>query len=287
MTGDEFEATAHLNGLQNLMTLRGGFQHLPTPVIQELVGVCHLQAILTKSSPKLEPPKLTQTVPDGLMAEIESKTGPNLEPVGRGLLSGHRSSFFTRDMLQILRDMRESTLFKEHVVENELGPGYIGSDIMAIKRMHILHRLLTHSATSTDQAVRKDVEEVIRLSLLIFWNANLMLHQAASAIFRSLTAQLKHALERTDLRFYWTPISDALIWVLFLGAHISLGQRQRPWFVMQIARGAQILKIREWEDVRALLQRFFYLDRVYLTSYQNIWEEVLLLADVMPTTWHA
>lgn len=287
MTGDEFEATAHLNGLQKLITLRGGFQELPVPVIQELVGVCHLQAIVTRSPPALEPPPITKEVPRGLVAEIQSGTGPDMEPVGQGLLSGHESAYFSPEMLGILSDMRESTLFKEYVVQNELGPSFTGSEIMAIKRMHILHRLLTFNSKENNPALRKDIEEVVRLALLVFWNANLMLHQSSSAIFRSLTAQLKHALERTDLRFFWTPLTDALVWVLFLGAHISIGQRQRPWFVMQIARGAQILNIGEWHNVRALLQRFFYLDRVYLTSYQNIWEEVQLLVDVMPTTWHS
>jgi len=287
MTGDVFEAAAHLNGLQKLISVRGGFHGLPIPVVQELVGVCHLNSILTASPPSLAPPAITDGVPQDVMSEVESGTRRSLTPVGQGLLDGFKSSFFSEDMLNTVRDMRESTLFKEYVVDNELGPSFPGSDIMAIKRMHIVHRLLTFHPRGSSAASRSEMEEACRIALLVFWNANLMLHQPSSAIFRSLTEQLKRALEATDMRFFWTPLSDTLLWILFLGAHISLGQKQRPWFVMQIARGAQILHLQDWTEVRSLLYRFFYLDRVYLTSYKTIWEEAMLLVDVMPSMWHS
>lgn len=230
---------------------------------------------------------MTEEVPPNVMAEVKSGSRKSLAPVGEGFLDGYKCSFFSKEMQDTIRDMRESTPFKEYVVDNELGPSFAGSDVMAVRRMHIVHRLLTFTPQKSTVTSRTETEEAVRIALLIFWNANLMLHQPSSAIFRSLTAQLKDALEHTDTRFFWTPLSDALLWILFLGAHISLGQMQRPWFVMQIARGAQVLKLRDWSEARSLLCRFFYLDRVYLTSYQTIWDEAMLLVEVMPTMWHA
>lgn len=72
------------------------------------------------------------------------------------------------------------------------------------------------------------------------------------------------------------------MWVLCLGAHISSGQKERPWFILQLAKGTQILRLQEWEDLRCLLMQFFYLDRVYQESLRMIWDEVQLLVEVIP-----
>jgi len=126
-----------------------------------------------------------------------------------------------------------------------------------------------------------DKEEAGRLALLIFWFCNYQIAQPDSALNRALTIQLKSALEASDLKRLWTPHLDFLTWILLLGAFISAGQRERPWFVLNLARAARVLRLKEWSDVRSRLLPYFYLDRIYLRGMQESWEEARLLADTM------
>jgi hypothetical protein len=57
--------------------------------------------------------------------------------------------------------------------------------------------------------------------------------------------------------------------------------KERPWFVMMLAKGARMLRIRHWSEASEKLVRYFYLDRIYAKSFQTIWEEVGLLIDIV------
>lgn len=107
--------------------------------------------------------------------------------------------------------------------------------------------------------------------------------QPSSKIARCLIEDLRTALEATDLHSCWgTAANKALLWVLFVGAHMSFGQRERPWFVVALARVVTTLELRDWMHVRGLLIRFYYSDRVFQESFRKIWEEVGILNSILP-----
>jgi hypothetical protein len=58
---------------------------------------------------------------------------------------------------------------------------------------------------------------------------------------------------------------------------MSFGQRERPWFVAALAKVSRTLQLRNWIQVRSLLVRFYYMDRVFQESFRKIWNEVELL----------
>lgn len=79
------------------------------------------------------------------------------------------------------------------------------------------------------------------------------------------------ALEHSDLESFWYPGHDVLVWALFLGVHISAGRRERPWFIVQLARGARFYAGRSWDEVRTrALGRCFFVERVYGESFREI-----------------
>jgi hypothetical protein len=127
------------------------------------------------------------------------------------------------------------------------------------------------------------VQEVVRQAFIIFSNGHYNVVQPASKIARRLIEDYKHALEATDLKACWGEAWRLLIWVLFLGAHMSAGQRERPWFVMTLARaGKRLGPGRGWLQVRALLVRFYYVDRVFQDEFCRIWDEAQLLESLLP-----
>jgi hypothetical protein len=64
------------------------------------------------------------------------------------------------------------------------------------------------------------------------------------------------------------------LWVLFIGAHTSHGQSERPWFVAQLAGSISVLGLHSREEMKAALTKFFYVELYFEKSLDDIWEEV-------------
>lgn len=143
---------------------------------------------------------------------------------------------------------------------------------ITIKRINIDHRMLSYPFDH--YGTHRPIQEACRQAFIVFSNAHYNVIQPSSKIARCLTEDLKIALERTDLKSCWGTANILLFWALFLGAHMSLGERERPWFVNMLAMVAQTVQVQEWFQVRALLARFYYVDRVFQDPLRRVWDEV-------------
>ena len=76
------------------------------------------------------------------------------------------------------------------------------------------------------------------------------------------------------MTYFWSPHPELLMWVLFVGAHISFGQVEWQWFISYLACGAQLLDLETSAELRKILLRHFYMDRIYEVSLASVWEEV-------------
>jgi hypothetical protein len=151
-------------------------------------------------------------------------------------------------------------------------------------RVNIDHRLLSYPFDHYGSY--RPIQEAIRQAFVTFSNAHYCVVQPSSKIARCLIEDLKSALEVTDLRSGWGTASPALLWALFQGAHLTFGQRERPWFVAQLTRVSRNLRLRTWMQVRNLLVRFYYDDRVFQESFRKIWEEVSILSEPSLSGWY-
>src|SRR6266498_2343664 len=206
-------------------------------------------------------------------------------------------------------------------------PGLNLSDMnyVNLSTFHIIHTLLSipfepsiqnpssPSCLTPGSAVIPELQESLRVSLLLFFYANWRMHDTASPIFRTLTSQLKSSLDvyisahralfsyptdyptdhstaqhhdpdhsNTNIPSTRSLVNDPaaqrathelLLWILCLGAHASAGQRERPWFVLQVACGMRTLGLRGWEELRGVVGGFFYNEDVYEASFKRVWEE--------------
>ena len=144
-------------------------------------------------------------------------------------------------------------------------------------RVNIDHRLLSYPFDHYSSF--QPIQEAVRQAFVTFSNAHYCVVQPSSKIARCLIEDLKSAIEGTDLSSCWGPAAPAFLWALFQGAHLTHGQRERPWFLVQLTRVSQHLRLRSWMQVRGLLVRFYYVDRVFQESFRAIWEEMSLLAE--------
>jgi hypothetical protein len=120
------------------------------------------------------------------------------------------------------------------------------------------------------------LQESVRISLFIFYYLTLL--RFAPAV---MSEMLQASLQKTDLPSFWSPYSSLLLWVIFVGVHVSRTKKERPWFVFYLARGVKLLEIQTLDQLRDVLSRFFYLDRLFGKSLTKIWEEVSLVAQAL------
>jgi hypothetical protein len=225
------------------------------------------------------PPSSNLQVSPSLFDMIVSDCPPYLRDLGTALLMPAVAALFNWQLNQAFQDLREVVLYREHYHHKECPPPGAELDHFNIKSYNIRYLVLTIPFQMQTPVSNK--QEPCRIALLIFWNANYLVGGPDSALFRHLTTQLKVALEKSDLQDFWVPHTELLMWALFLGAHISAGRQERPWFVMNLAGGARLLKVYEWTEMRAILLRFFYIDRVYRKSFEEVWQEASVLVNML------
>jgi hypothetical protein len=225
------------------------------------------------------PPTSSLQVPASTFDLVLSDSPPFLTDIGTALLSPSVAALFDWQLNQAFHDLREVMLYREYYHHKGCAPPAAELDHFNIKSYNLRYLVLT--IPFQNQTPVSDKQEACRIALLIFWNANYLVGRPESALFRRLTILLKAALETSDLQHFWDPHFELLMWVLFLGAHISAGQRERPWFAMNLARGARLVKLDNWADVRAILLRYFYIDRVYQKSFEEAWQEARMLMEML------
>jgi hypothetical protein len=154
---------------------------------------------------------------------------------------------------------------------------------ISIKRVNIDHRFLSYAFDHPDDVSHSPVQEVVRLAYILYSRSYYGIVQPASVVARALVADLKAALEQSDLRGLWNDASNVLLWVLFLGAHMSAGQVERGWFVTAMCkiRSDKMRGDKSWFGARRVLLGCYYSDRVFMESLKRVWKEVETLAGLL------
>jgi hypothetical protein len=119
-------------------------------------------------------------------------------------------------------------------------------------------------------------QESVRLSLFIFYYLTLLRFEPAV-----ISNMLKLSLQKINLPSFWAPHQrhhSLLLWVMFVGARVSQSKKERPWFIFYVARGMRFLALQSIDQLRDVLSRYFYLDRLFGESLTKIWKEVNLVA---------
>jgi hypothetical protein len=238
-----------------------------------------MSAIMTRSFPILPPACPIQAASSATYEKIISNTDPQLQQIGTGLLEPDIASLFDESLAQAFRDMCEVILYREFFHHQEWVLPETEVEYFTNKAYETVYRAI--SIPFEFQGAASPQQEPCRLALLVFWHANYAIHLPDSGIFRSLTTQIKSALEQSDPASLWSPHYRLFIWVMFLGAYISVGQREHSWFMMYLARAAQRQGLRTSKDLKAVLSNFFYIDRIYRKGLESIWDGASILMDAV------
>jgi hypothetical protein len=77
------------------------------------------------------------------------------------------------------------------------------------------------------------------------------------------------------------PARMLCLWIVFLGASVVAGTRDRTWFVARLARMIMEMQICSWEDAKLLLMSFLWVDRIHESSCKDVWDEALVTVEVL------
>jgi hypothetical protein len=210
---------------------------------------------------------------------IASSTDPQLRQIASRLFEPDITCLFDECLVRAFLDLREVILYREFFHTQECILPEIEVEYFSVKAYETLYRALAIPFQS--RRTSSPQQEPCRLALLVFWYANYGIHLPDSAMLRSLTTQLKAALEQSGPQALWQPHYRLFIWVMFLGAYISVGQREHPWFMMYLARAARQQGLKSAQDLKTTLQPFFYIDRIYRKGLESIWDGVSILMDAI------
>jgi len=237
-------------------------------------------AAMTRTLPSAPPSSSLPGLPPALLAEIKENISDDMKQMGTGVCAApDMDTVLDWRILQAFKDMTDVVQYREYYHEKQRQP--VAQELEYVNAKSYQFRYAVLSVPFEPRLPVSDKEEACRLALLIFWFCNYQLSQPDSALSRTLTGQLKTALLGSDLKGLWKPHFELLAWVLLLGTFISAGQRERPWFVLNLARVARVLRLSDWCATVTLLRKFFYIDRIYGKGMQESWEEAMMLAETM------
>ncbi len=192
--------------------------------------------------------------------------------LGETLLASKDILNLDNELVDIIVQVQYITRYREYC----LGHGYRVTpqevEIFTLRRLDLEYRLMNRLFGGTIVAEDRR-HRTIEISLLIFSVVNLDLITVTAGPFRTLLRQLMKSLEHPNLLSLWWSARKVLLWVLFLGAHISAHPKEQQWFVYRLAQLSPRLGIKGWDDARRMLVGCFYVDRMYEESFRWIWNQ--------------
>jgi hypothetical protein len=180
----------------------------------------------------------------------------------------------TNDLANILIDMSYLTAFLEapHRGSTMAQDSTYFDDQRASIECRILAMPFEEDKKQGSEA--ENIQEPCRLAALIYTNMVFRELQPSAAIHTILTSRLRTALMQTDWMSCWGNLSETLRWVLFMGGAVALRGRIRSWFVSVLTVVCSKLRIQSWHDIKEILVKYLWSDRIWEERCKNLWIEV-------------
>ncbi|KAL6230418.1 hypothetical protein BDW75DRAFT_72968 [Aspergillus navahoensis] len=119
------------------------------------------------------------------------------------------------------------------------------------------------------------IEGCVRLACLLFHNTAIWdFYPQIAPVFPKPIIALQLALESTIRAGCYHLCRGLLIWLLFVGACSTRMPNQRAFFVNELASAVRLQGVQSWQELRAILFGYFYVDRCYLGPLRALWDEL-------------
>ena len=94
------------------------------------------------------------------------------------------------------------------------------------------------------------------------------------APFAELANRLRKELSSLDLAAITDKESKLLLWILFMGSIMVLGTPDSHYFVSALSAVVRSLQLESWQDAKAILTTFLWLDMTNDIDGRDVWDEI-------------
>lgn len=178
-------------------------------------------------------------------------------------------------MIQVYRDLSVVVAFREscsggtEVTLTEV-------EYFETLALRVQHHLITFLSTHVSRQ-DSDIQSICRVTVPIFVVRYQFNIYGPSMIMDSMVLQLHEVLSSLDLAESWKIFPSILVWALMFGAWISKEKGMKDWFLFKLAEGSGHILRWQWNEIRDILQKLFYVHRLHGADFEAICDEVRLL----------
>lgn len=178
-------------------------------------------------------------------------------------------------MIQVYRDLSVVVAFREscsggtEVTLTEV-------EYFETLALRVQHHLITFLSTHVSRQ-DSDIQSICRVTVPIFVVRYQFNIYGPSMIMDSMVLQLHEVLSSLDLAASWKTFPSILVWALMFGAWISKEKGMKDWFLFKLAEGSGHILRWQWNEIRDILQKLFYVHRLHGADFEAICDEVRLL----------
>ncbi|KAL2813574.1 hypothetical protein BJX63DRAFT_431915 [Aspergillus granulosus] len=273
-TGDPDYLKIHLAGLRQMVGMRNSFADVVDDVRFQISWTDIRVACMSLTKPIF--PFVRYARPEHFTITPPTK---ELEATASSLVSLIQiPGIFGDVMSKVVYDLADLLWYAEWI---KGGPEYQEFDeetecYYNTEVLYVEYSLHNDRYTPTGEVKGDDtIEGCVRLACLLFHNSAIWdFYPQIAPVFPKPIIALQLALEGTIRTGCYHLCRDLLIWLLFVGACSTRIPSQRSFFVNELASAVRLQGVRSWQELRAILFRYFYVDRCYLGPLRQLWDEL-------------
>ncbi|PVH78278.1 hypothetical protein DL98DRAFT_516792 [Cadophora sp. DSE1049] len=251
----------HIDGLANIIRLRGGIQTLDhNPTLRCMVfGVDLSGACRRDSRPKFPPPdRLVQGIQgafrDKLKLTLNHVPSPSPRPWANAI---PRDRILTKAFDDLLRAINYTKIRTAH---NE---DWIEVKFIAFWIDPIVHSVLGQGPDTPPIDRPSVVQETTRIGLILFL---FKLRRVCGQLGVSTTffvKKLRTLASTMAWKTLWNTSEPLLLWALYVGMLESWGTEVEEWYTETTAMAAHWMGMKSWDDTLKAVKQFPWIDGVF------------------------
>ncbi|KAK0104801.1 hypothetical protein ONS95_005069 [Cadophora gregata] len=252
---------AHIDGLANIIRLRGGMQTLDhNPTLRCMVfGVDLSGACRRDSRPTFPPPdRLIQAVQRAFRDKLKLSPNhaPNLSPRpwANAIPRDHLLTKGFDDLLRAINYTKIKTAHNEDWIEVKFIVFWIDP---------IVHNVLGQGPETQPSDGPSIVQETTRIGLILFlFKLRRVCGQlGVSTIF--FIKKLKSLASTMAWKTLWNSSEPLLLWVLFVGMLEAWGTEDQEWYAETAAMAAHWMGMKSWDGALEAVKSFPWVDGLF------------------------
>ncbi|KAL2070217.1 hypothetical protein VTL71DRAFT_13243 [Oculimacula yallundae] len=250
----------HIDGLVNIIRLRGGLETLDYCLRLMVFGVDLAGACRRDSRPKFPAPHhLIQAIQGEFRSKLIGKLSPN-HVTSRSLRPWANAVSGNALLITALDNLLKAINYTK--IQTARGENWIGLKLIVFWVDPIVHDLLGQGAEAqpTDKSV---VHEAIRLGLILFlFKLRRICGQLAVSTTFFVT-KLRRLTSTMAGKMMWRTSERMLTWVLFVGMLESWQTEDEEWYVETAAMAAHSQGLNSWDDIMDAVKNFPWIEGVF------------------------